>query len=153
MATAPLCSLMDQDVGKSDNGVQRRAQFMAHGGQERRFRAIGAFRLVLGTPQRGLGLASLRHFFKQALVDTGQFGGPLYHGVLDFALAQEGDYHALRQHCGKRQHQQRRARRRIVSGQRGAVPRRPQHQEEVLAGNRKRHFLMEFGIAEPAIQA
>ncbi len=36
------------DVGKTDNGVQRGAQFMAHIGEEFGFHAVNRIRLILG---------------------------------------------------------------------------------------------------------
>ena len=116
------------------------------------FARLALSALSLAIRKRGLGLPPLSDLRAQGLVDGAKLGGALYHGALHFPLAQDGGDHALRQHRGERQHQQRRACRRIKPGQRGTVPRRAQHQEERLAGHRERHLLMEFGIAKPAFE-
>ena len=43
-------NLLLHDFGESDDGVERRAQLVAHGGQELGLGAIGEFGLLLGLP-------------------------------------------------------------------------------------------------------
>jgi hypothetical protein len=53
---AGLRTQFQQDVGKSQNPVERRADFVAHVRQERAFCMIGGFRCVLG-PAQGFRVA------------------------------------------------------------------------------------------------
>src|SRR3546814_1013272 len=53
--------LLQNQLGESDDGVQRGAQLMAHGGQEVALRAVGHLRGFLGAQQFVLGLLALRH--------------------------------------------------------------------------------------------
>ena len=46
-----LAGLAQQRIGEADHGVERRAQLVAHGGEETRLRLVGRFRRFLGAPQ------------------------------------------------------------------------------------------------------
>ena len=76
--------LVPQDLGKADDGVERRAQFVAHIGEEFRFRPVGALRQFLGflqLPFRALAIGDIDH-----------------HAVEEFLLAVAGlRHHALLQ--------------------------------------------------------
>src|SRR5262249_60424211 len=55
LATDRAVHLLDDHVGEADDRVERRAQLVAHHGQELRFGAVGAFGVVPGAEQLRLG--------------------------------------------------------------------------------------------------
>ena len=69
-----------QQLGKADDGIERRAQFMAHIGEKLRFRAIGKLRHFLCLAQGDLGPHTIVHIGQRAF-EIEQPAGRIKHAM------------------------------------------------------------------------
>ena len=64
-----------QDSPEAEDGVQRRAQFVAHAREKLALGVVGALGLVLGLLERGVGTLAAGYLRTQRVVDPRQLGG------------------------------------------------------------------------------